>query len=386
MRRGGGFLGGFGLAGIGLAVATLLAPGGPARAVSFGALGDSLTDEYQGRSDIPAIGWVEHLVLSRGFDFGPRVEDPTLRGEPRLDGFEHNWSRFGINVVPPSFSELNLFEEHPLLREMPPLSALVDGLAADIARGDVDVVYVGLGSNDFLIHLFNSGRFEGPRFAPFRDAVVAAVLGVVDALLAAGDVTVFVGAISPVIPPHQIFHPPLSPPVDEAVYANAVFETNGLLEQGARQRGAFFVNLFQNVQFRLAADVENELRIGEFSVPFDSIARILELVPKDSPEHGPCSTNADLCASMDYALNFWVNDRVHPNSIVQGLMANDFLAALNLELGLDVPLLTDAEILENAFTEPMFVPEPDAGRAALVAVLALLAVRRRSALSAARCT
>jgi hypothetical protein len=319
--------------------------------MTFGAIGESNTDEYQGTSDQPALNWVEQLVRSRGLNFGVLETNPAERGEPRNTGFAHNWSRFGMNVIPPSFSELNLFEEHPLLNPLPPFSSMVDGIATDVANGDVDVVYVGLGVNDLLIHLFNSGRFTGPEFEAFQDSLIDAVLDVVAQLQAAGEATIFVGTVPQLIPPHQVFDPPLSPPIDEFVYTNAVFATNGQLEIEARRQGALFVNLFQSLQYRYAID--DELKIGELSIPFDSIAKMAQLVPPSAAEHGSCAANASLCASRNYALNFWLHDRVHPNTVAQGLMANDFIAALNLELGAGIDPLSDEEILENAL-----VPEP----------------------------
>jgi hypothetical protein len=346
-----------------------------AGALTFGAVGDSLTDEYQGHSDLPALNWVEQLVRDRGLDFGAFASHPALRGEPRNDGWAHNWSRFGINLHPPPFAELNLFDEHPLLNPMPPLSELVEGLAANIASGHVDVAFVELGVNDFLIHVFNSGRFEGPFFTPLRDAVVAALFDVVDTLLAAGSASVVVAALPDVIPPHPVFHPPLSPDVDPLVYADAVAETNTLIQQAAANRGVLYVDLSENVRAHLDTDVRTclasfgegcNLLIGDQVIPTDSAARMADLVPASSAEHGPCASNAELCAGANYALTFWTHEHAHPNTIVQGLMANDFLALVNEQFGLEIPPLSDQEILDNAL-----VPEPS-GAMGLVLVAALL--------------
>lgn len=346
-----------------------------AGALTFGAVGDSLTDEYQGHSDLPALNWVEQLVRDRGLDFGAFAGDPALRGEPRNDGWSHNWSRFGINLNPPAYADLNLFDEHPLLNPMPPLSDLVAGLAANIASGDVDVALVELGVNDFLIHVFNSGKFEGPFFVPLRDGVVAALFEVVDTLLAAGSASIAVAALPDVIPPHPIFHPPLSPAVDPLVYADAVAETNALIQQEAAKRGVLYVDLSESVRARLDTDVRTclasfgegcNLLIGDQVIPADSAARMADLVLASSAEHGPCSGNGELCAGALYALTFWTHEYAHPNTIVQGLMANDFLALVNEQFGLEIPLLSDEEILDNAL-----VPEPS-GAMGLLLVAALL--------------
>ena len=106
-----------------------------------------------------------------------------------------------------------------------------------------------------------------------------------------------------------------------------------------------------------------------------NIAKLRHLVPKGAEQHGPCATNASLCASRDYALNFWLHDEVHPSTIVQGLMANDFIRAVNLHLGTEIAPLSDLEILENAST---FVPEPGAWLSWTAVVAALGLAWRRS--------
>ena len=86
---------------------SLVMLGQPALAVStFGALGDSLTDEYlgntsqQGSTNFPAVNWVQLLVQERGADFGSLEMDYTVRDEPQNEGYEYNYARSGGVALP----------------------------------------------------------------------------------------------------------------------------------------------------------------------------------------------------------------------------------------------------------------------------------------------
>jgi hypothetical protein len=67
----------------------------------LGAIGDSLTDEYLEQSyGSYAESWTEILAELRGIDFGPTAADAGVGnwGEPRRQGFQDNWARFGDTV------------------------------------------------------------------------------------------------------------------------------------------------------------------------------------------------------------------------------------------------------------------------------------------------
>jgi hypothetical protein len=359
-----------------MAVASLLIGAAPsAEGVTFGAVGDSLTDEYQFEGGLVALNFLEQLVLLRGLDFGPRVTDSTLRGEPRNEGFSHNWARFGASANEPTYAGLNLFNELPRLNPMPLFSEQVDGLAAEIAGGAVDVVYVGIGANDYFIHLFLDGKFNGPEFVQFSNALVGTVFSAVDTFLAAGSISLVVGALPDELVPNPGAHPPISPFIDPADFAAAVAQTNQALAQGAGDRGVAFVNLFDGVDAR--TDPQGNITVGGISFADTSVAKLSQLLfnPAPGEDHGPCNLEGTFCASEAYAFNYFTHDMVHPNTIIQGLMANEFIRVLNDEFGLEIATLSDAEILDVALHP---VPEPvtaPLGGAALA--LAWLARRRR---------
>jgi phospholipase/lecithinase/hemolysin len=98
----------------------------------IGVLGDSYSDEYEfyppHRST--ARNWVEILATTRGLDFGRF--DADGRAEPRNQGHAFNWARSGATT-----EDLIRTGQHT-------------GLAAQVARGEVGLVVIFIGGNDFI--------------------------------------------------------------------------------------------------------------------------------------------------------------------------------------------------------------------------------------------
>src|SRR4051812_9479144 len=144
---------------------------------AIGVLGDSYSDEYQfyppDRST--ARNWVEILAATRGLDFG--AFSAAGRGEPRNQGYAYNWARSDATTA-----DLIAAGQHT-------------GLAAQVARGEVGLVMVYIGGNDF-IHALQSpdplGALGGalPRALENHRAAVATILG------AGGDVKVVLVTLS----------------------------------------------------------------------------------------------------------------------------------------------------------------------------------------------
>jgi lysophospholipase L1-like esterase len=118
-----------------LLLALLLAANGAAPAQSLrgiGILGDSYSDEYQFYPPYrsTARNWVEILATTRRLEFGS--VDAEGRGEPRNQGHAFNWARSGATT-----RDLIRTGQHT-------------GLAAQVARGDVTIVVILIGGNDFI--------------------------------------------------------------------------------------------------------------------------------------------------------------------------------------------------------------------------------------------
>ncbi len=95
-------------------------------------LGDSYSDEYQfyAPDRAAARNWVEILAATRGVNFGTFTT--AGRGEPRNQGFAYNWARSEATT-----DDMIRQGQHT-------------GAAAQVARGEVGVVWIFVGGNDFI--------------------------------------------------------------------------------------------------------------------------------------------------------------------------------------------------------------------------------------------
>src|SRR3954462_3312720 len=114
----------------------------------IGVLGDSYSDEYRfyppDRST--ARNWVEILAETRGLNFGGFSVDS--RGEPRNQGFQYNWARSDATT-----DALIASGQHT-------------GVAAQAARGEVGLVFVFIGGNDFINALRSTDPSPAPLLTP----------------------------------------------------------------------------------------------------------------------------------------------------------------------------------------------------------------------------
>jgi hypothetical protein len=116
-------------------VVALLAPAASVRAGwqgGVGVLGDSYSDEYRFYAPhrSTARNWVEMLAATRGLDFGAYSD--AGRGEPRNQGYAYNWARSDAET-----QDMIATGQHT-------------GLAAQVARGEVSLVVIFVGGNDFI--------------------------------------------------------------------------------------------------------------------------------------------------------------------------------------------------------------------------------------------
>ncbi len=294
-----------------------------------GALGDSLSNEYFRRAGI-ASNWVEmlggrpELPVPGRLDFGTYS---TSWGDGRVAGFEYNWALAGGG------------------HSVAVADVQAPALAAQIAAGQVNVALVG-GNHDYLFRYDDYGNFNnfiytdiydgtlaGAELEAYTAGSVANFERAIDTLRAAGDVRVVLANVTDLGPAPfadigypGIGRPDLPGPWPEKSgqdrVADAVAAGNALLRERAEARGIPVLDYF-----RLAHDIEDHgLTVG--GVVFD---------PK--PFTPPSSLNV-------------FADSQHPGTVVQGLHANLFIAAINHAYGADVAPMTDQEILLNAGITP----------------------------------
>jgi lysophospholipase L1-like esterase len=355
----------------------LLAIAAPAWSLNMAAIGDSITDEYLGYAapitagvtDLAARNWVQILAETRGdaVNFGALALDPNERGEPRGRGYAYNWARAGATATTPGL--LGSFG----LPDFTNLAQQAAGLRPTVASGAVSVVFSGIGSNDFLVRTGIFGTLpaqplSGPDYDSWEDNLIASIFTPLDDLHAAGAEHILIGLIPGTADSGANANPALNA---------AIAHANARLIDGAAARGYRIVDWFGWADDPALHDADGNLLVGGLVIHPDA-ASAADLVPAGTPGAGACNS-AGLCAGPDHALHITAEDGIHPNTIGQALIANAILGALNTELGLDIPLLTDREMVQLSGARVSAVPLPAAGWLFGGALLGLRGLRRRRA-------
>ncbi|MCC6285658.1 MAG: hypothetical protein IT439_10250 [Phycisphaerales bacterium] len=308
MRRIGDFARASGLA-AGVLTSPLLAQTGIAR---MGALGDSLSDEYLEESYDYARNWPQIFADERGVDFGALPGGPC-RPEPRRCGYEDNWARSGQN----SATVIS--------------SGALAGLAGAVGSRGVTHATILVGSNDFsplqgsaFSNIYNN-TWSQAQIDAYVGGRVANVRTMVETLAPTG---VRLLLITPV----DIGYTP-------------TIRTFFAPSAAGRERVAAAVRQFSDGVDGLA---------GEFgAVLFDLNAMARDLLGS----HADTRTTL-LVGNRPInlgALNFgsnpsagWVNDGVHPNTVLQAVFADGIAAAMNTGYGTTIADFSEAEILAIA--------------------------------------
>jgi hypothetical protein len=377
-------------------IVLLLVAAAPAHALRLGAAGDSLTDEYatwlpQYLTPMPQffpaspqpsgpdpMNWIEQLADDRAgeVDLGAHGSFPA----PRNLGYAHDWARAGAS-------------SHALLTEG-------GGQHVGLAGQGLDLVYLGIGPNDFapadlpsfgLVNVYG-GIYAGCQTltsctAPFTGSdgllytsptdYASAVVGRIATALAtisASGADVVLGTLLDWddLPSIQVSFPLTGPgaytdPAGRQLVSETIDLVNAQLLSLAFSQGIPVVDVHA-----LIAGGDGSLGLSLGGIPIEPGA--------------PGGTRDPT--------RFFLPDGTHPDTLVQGILANAVMAAANLAYGANLTPLSDAEILANAglspdagwdgidFDSSVFVLTPEPGTFALVAAgLAALAHGRRRRLS-----
>ena len=307
-------------------------PFDPAHAgpVRLGVLGDSVADEYRFPANFPPGGdrraarnFVELMADLRDVDLGGF--STAARGEPRNQGFAHNWARDGATTA-----------------DLAPQAA---GLAGQAAAGEVDYALVFIGGNDFR-GLFAPGADPAAVFQGALTNTAAAV----DTLLASDpDLRVALSNVPDIT---------LLP---EAQFALA---QNPLLAQPFAQVGGLIDQYNAVLAGQFAAD--ERVAIVDTNGLFEAII--------EGGQNRVGSVTLDTRNPGSEIDRLFV-DAVNPGTIGQGLLANEFIDTLDGEFGADVGRFSDAELVAAAAANA--IPVPAAFWAGLATVPLVLAARRR---------
>lgn len=323
--------------------------------VKLGVIGDSLSDEYQGAvSALPGLTWTEQVDASPRISLGANEDDPSLRGEPRNDGYGLNWARFGQAALSLQWSSPYV-KDHPnvpvsqktdpRLQTIGSFDAQISGLGAQIAAGQVDIALVWVGHNDFFIRQYVGYEQDGGQQA-FLGALITKIV------TAAATLRSYASA-----DPQDI-----KAKVAIVGLAGAAAALNPSLSAAAANAGIAFIDPFNTA---VNAIVAEQSQAGSYDVagtavqpftivlsPFSATPKTASLADLAFPGTGPCgfnpATNGVGCATPAYAEPFRHYDGVHPNTLYMGVVGNQFVTDLNAKFGFAMPTLAETQLLDNA--------------------------------------
>jgi hypothetical protein len=280
------------------------------RRMGVGVLGDSYSDEYEfyppDRST--ARNWVEILAETRQLDFGPRSVTP--RPEPRLQGFAYNWARSDATTC-----DMIDTCQHT-------------GLAAQVARGDVSLVVIFIGGNDFINALRSSDAPTALRAVTPR--AIANLHTAVRMVLDASPDVKLVLATVPDIRDLPEFAQPLA---------------NGSLPQAWGQAARQALNHY-NGAIRLLAATEPRIALADL----DLHGRVANLI---STEYVPVANHRlDRTMPSNQPDHVFLADRRHAGTVAQGLLARIVVDAANVRFHAGIAPLPEREILDYAARAP----------------------------------
>jgi hypothetical protein len=273
--------------------------------MGIGVLGDSYSDEYQfyppDRST--ARNWVEILTRARGLNFGKF--STVSRGEPRNQGFAFNWSRSDAST-----EDMIRTGQHT-------------GLALQVSRGEVSVVIIFIGGNDF-IHALGSEHSGSSVNHVLRRAIVNLELAVETILAASPHVQVFIATVPDIIELPEFATPVRAgrlSPVLSGSYTEAIGQYNR--------------------HIRMMAIMKKRLSVVDF-------AFATRLAPRPDRDHVIVSgRKLDRTHPANSPGHVFLADSRHIGILVQGMLANHVVSALNARIDRRIEPLTVREILEQ---------------------------------------
>ena len=271
-----------------------------------GALGDSITAEQQFvGSRANARGFIEQLAELRGINFG--AFDPSRPGNQRA-GYDYNWAIGGQGVFRAGIDDL------------------VDGLAGQIASGDVTLAVINLATIDLALRYSDiySGSLSGVELDDLINSIAGELINIVDRLESAGDVRIVLGNCADFGVSFTVRdHPALTDPIGRMLFTQAAMTLNARIDDFADANGYPVLDIF------------NWANLGFSGLTIDGIfidgSMYQNAVP--NPDH-------------------FFEDSQHPGSVAHGLLANALLGAVNDAWGEYTAPLSDQEIVLAAGLVP----------------------------------
>lgn len=287
-----------------------------AQIARLGAIGDSLTDEYAEESSYGSgsRSWTELLVQQRGISMGPTAFDAGVGfwGEPRRSGYEDNWARYGIT------SDGTL------------AAGAHTGLAQGVTLRGVSHAAMFIGGNDFSPW---AGAYDEIYSQVWNQANI-------DAWIASRVLN------------YRAFLDTLAPTGVRLVLMSVmdfscmtyIWQEGGFTDPVGRERVNAAMAQLRD-ELRALADEYNCAFLDTYALNKAIFGENTSLRATLLVGNTPIAlTQRDFGTSPATG---WVNDGIHPNTVVQGIWANAVLTALNFAYDTDITLFAEVEILAH---------------------------------------
>lgn len=276
----------------------------------IGVIGDSLSDEYQaddtrGYEYAPTtLNWIEQLVKSRGINFGLW----NTWGDIRRTGFEYNWSRTGATTTAAI------------------LNGQHTGLAKQAAEGNVNIVIICIGENDYFpfnetYSAIYNGILIDKSLADTINNTTDNIETIINTIRQAKKANIILVTIpdSNINTAVQLVHQDAA---GRQRVSNVINSVNQKIVDLARKYGLSVADA--NLFYR---NLLNSAPLGSIRVGTEDISLY---IPGDEPHHA------------------FLSDAVHPGAVLNGLFANYIISRMNEDFHTAIRPLSDEEILKNA--------------------------------------
>lgn len=279
----------------------------------IGIMGASGIDEYRaddnrgGAYADVTFNWLELLVRSRNIDAG----EWGTWGEPRRTGYAYNWARSGATAR-------TLIE-----------SGQHTGLAEQVAAGEIDLIFISVGSNDFAPYrpdydAIYSGQLAGQTLDARLQGIVDDIALAIDTARDDHEIPVVLTTIPNwSLSPAAQNDPRFADAAGRERVSEAISDVNDRLKTMAEERAGVWIADLEV----LGQEIFGQLQGGALPVGGEMI-RLLSI--GDEPHNG------------------LLGDSIHVGTVLSGKMANFYLTYFNEALDLNIPPMTDEEILASA--------------------------------------
>ncbi len=271
--------------------------------IGLAIIGDSTQDEYAApENNRPAVNWVEHLARQ-----GLPVGVWGSWGGSRRTGYEFNWARSGAMAAG------GLYDQAP-------------GVVSQIQAGRVSHVLIQIGINDFNAGLMQAAYSGQPVSSAAIDAIADAIV----------ETARLVGVVAPgrviLAPTQDYLGLDLAPDPENGLFSDAVGRARAL---------AVTADLNARLLARLPAGVIWYDWNAAMAARLAQVRQGDVLILNDQ--------NVFIRQRGSQASNGFVLDAyMHPETAISGLYAQLYLEEMNAVWGLNLPALTDAEIMLRA--------------------------------------